>query len=65
MDWIENNLFKMNFIACGIISLFAFGFHYLNVIPHNWDMFFLCLPITWIIPLSASSFSYLTRRKKE
>ncbi|MHA2019062.1 MAG: hypothetical protein ACTSXY_12410 [Promethearchaeota archaeon] len=65
MNWIENHPFKMGFICCGIISLFAFGFHYLNTIPHDWGMFVLWLPITWVLPLGTSIFSYLTERRKK
>ena len=61
----ENNPFKMGLIVCVIISCFAFAFHYLNVSPHNLGGLFLWLPVTWVLPLSASTFSYLTKEKEE
>ena len=65
MNWIENNPFKVGIFVCGIISLYAFLHHYIIAIPHNWSSFMLWLPVTWIIPMSASTLSYLSERGKE
>lgn len=60
-----NKSFRNGIIACLVVSLFATMFHTIVVNPHDWNGFLMWLPATWIIPLGASTYEYLTERRKQ
>jgi len=59
-----NKSFRNGLIVCGIVSLFAIGFHGIYVKPHDWNSLFMWIPVTWVIPLSASAVEYFSNKRK-